>query len=70
MFTHRFRYLFALLLSVYTYLNTEFCQVYDYFNIRIEWYVAFGTILAITFLTLEGNRLIEPLLKKIPPEKL
>jgi sensor histidine kinase YesM len=61
--------LFALLLSVYTYLNTEFCQVYDYFNIRIEWYVAFGTILAITFLTLEGNRLIEPLLrKKIPPE--
>ncbi|MFN8244857.1 MAG: histidine kinase [Ferruginibacter sp.] len=69
MFTHRFRYLFALLLSVYTYLNTEFCQVYDYFNIRIEWYVAFGTILAITFLTLEGNRLIEPLLrKKIPPE--
>ncbi len=69
MFTHRFRYLFALLLSVYTYLNTEFCQVSDYFNIRIEWYVAFGTILALTFLTLEGNRLIEPLLrKKIPPE--
>ena len=69
MFTHRYRYLFALLLSVYTYLNTEFCQVYDYFNIRIEWYVAFGTILAITFLTLESNRLIEPLLrKKIPPE--
>ena len=69
MFTHRYRYLFALLLSVYTYLNTEFCQVYDYFNIRIEWYVAFGTILAITFLTLESNRLIEPLLRrKIPPE--
>lgn len=70
MFTHRFRYLFALLLSVYTYLNTEFCQVYDYFNIRIEWYAAFFTILAITFLTLEASRLTEPFIrKKFPPEE-
>ena len=31
--------------------------------------MAFGTILAITFLTLEGNRLIETAAeKKIPPE--
>ena len=64
MFTHRYRYIFALLLTVYTYLNTEFCEVYDYFNIRIEWYVAFGTILSITFLTLESNRLIEPFIRK------
>ncbi len=69
MFTHRYRYLFALLLSVYTYLNTEFCEVYDYFNIRIEWYMAFGTILAITFLTLESSQMIEAFVrKKFPPE--
>lgn len=69
MFTHRYRYLFALLLTLYTYLNTEFCQVYDYFNIRIDWYVAFGTILGVTFLILEANRLIEPLIrKKFPTE--
>lgn len=70
MFTHRYRYVFAFLLSLYTYINTEFCRVYYYFNIRIEWYFAFATILAITFLTLEINRLTEPLVRRVmPPEK-
>lgn len=70
MFTHRFRYLFALLLSLYTYLNTEFCRVYYYFNIRIDWYYAFATILVITFLILETNRLAEPFIRRFfPPEK-
>lgn len=70
MFTHRFRYAFALLLSVYTYLNTEFCGVYEHFNIRIDWYAAFATILIISFLILETNRKIELLIrKKFPPEK-
>ena len=70
MFTHRYRYWFALLLSVYTYVNTEFCKVYHYFNIRIEWYYAFATILAITFLILEINRLADPLVRRVwPPEK-
>ena len=67
MFTHRYRYWFALLLSVYTYANTEFCKVYYHFNIRIEWYYAFATILAITFLILEINRLAEPAVRKIWP---
>lgn len=70
MFTHRYRYVFAFLLSLYTYVNTEFCRVYYYFNIRTQWYFAFGTILAITFLTLEINRLTEPLVRRLmPPEK-
>lgn len=70
MFTHRYRYWFAFLLSLYTYLNTEFCRVYDYFNIRIEWYYACATILAITFSILEINRLAEPLIRKLfPPEE-
>ncbi len=70
MFTHRFRYAFAFLLSLYTYLNTEFCNVYDYFNIQIEWYYAFATITLISLLILETNRFVEPLIRKeVPPEK-
>ncbi len=65
MFTHRYRYVFALLLSLYNYINMEFGQVYFYFNIRIEWYYAFATILLITFLILEGNRLLEPIIRKV-----
>jgi two-component system, LytTR family, sensor kinase len=67
MFTHRHRYIFAFLLSLYTYLNTEFCRIYYYFNIRIEWYYAFATILAITFLILEINRFTEPFIRKLSP---
>lgn len=70
MFTHKHRYTFAILLSIYTYVNTEFCNLYDYFNIRIDWYYAFATILIISNLILETNRLVEPFIrKKIPPEK-
>lgn len=67
MFTHKYRYLFAFLLSLYTYLNTEFCKVYYYFDIRIEWYYAFATITAITFLILEINRLTEPVIRRLFP---
>ena len=67
MFTHKYRYLFAFLLSLYTYINTEFCRVYYYFNIRIQWYYAFATILAITFLILEINSLTEPVVRRIFP---
>jgi two-component system, LytTR family, sensor kinase len=65
MFTHKYRYHFAFLLSLYTYLNTEFCRVYFYFNIQISWYFAFATILLITYLILEGNRLLEPFIRKL-----
>ncbi len=70
MFTHQYRYWFAFLLSVYTYVNTEFCRIYYHFNIRIEWYYAFATILAITFFILEINRVTEPYIRRlVPPEK-
>ncbi|MGG9964539.1 sensor histidine kinase [Ferruginibacter sp. SUN106] len=65
MFAHKHRYLFIVLLAVYTYLNTVLCEVYKYFHIEIEWYVAFGTIMAITLLTWESSRLLEPRFKKI-----
>lgn len=67
MFTYRYRYWFALLLSLYTYANTEFCRLYYYFDIQIDWYYALATILAITFLVLEINRLAEPLVRKVFP---
>jgi sensor histidine kinase YesM len=67
MFTHRLRYWFALALSLYTYANTEFCRVYDYFQIRIDWYMAFLTVVLITFGILEINRWIEPIIRKRTP---
>lgn len=60
MFSHRYRYLFILLLALYTFLNTVLCEVYYYFRIDIEWYYALLTILTVTLLTWEGNRLIKP----------
>lgn len=65
MFNHKYRYLFILILSAYTYLNTVLCEVYKYFHIETEWYLAFGTILAITLLTWEANRLLEPRIKSL-----
>lgn len=53
-----------LLLALYAFLNTELCNVYYHFNIRVNWYDALLTILLVTFLTWEGNRLIKPYLKK------
>lgn len=64
MFSHRYRYLFILLISFYTFINTVLCNVYFYFDISIEWYYALLTIIGITLLTWEGNRLAEPLFKE------
>jgi two-component system, LytTR family, sensor kinase len=64
MFNHKYRYLFILILSFYTYLNTVLCEVYKYFNIPIEWYMAAGTIFVITFLIWESSRLAEPFFLK------
>jgi two-component system, LytTR family, sensor kinase len=60
MFNHKNRYLFVLGLSVCTYLSTVLCEVYRYFKIDIEWYVALFTIVVLTLSIWESNRLIEP----------
>jgi two-component system, LytTR family, sensor kinase len=59
MFSNKYRYAFIILLSVYTYLNTAFCQIYHYFGIEIQWYYAFSVICCITLITWEGSRLME-----------
>lgn len=64
LFRHPYRYLFITLLALYAYLNTALCNVYYYFGIDVTWYDAVLTILAVTLLTWEGNRLIKPYLRK------
>lgn len=64
LFNHRYRYLFMTLLSLYAFMNTALCNVYFYFNIDITWYNALLTVLGVTVLTWEGNRLIKPYFKK------
>lgn len=64
MFSHKYRFIFVILLSLYTYINTELCKVYYYFNISIGWYYAFITIFIIALLILESNRLAESFIRK------
>ncbi|QEC69573.1 hypothetical protein FRZ67_20535 [Panacibacter ginsenosidivorans] len=66
-FNHKYRYVFILLLAAYTYINTELCQVYTYFQINIHWYYSFVVILLITFFTWEANRLLSPVFEKWLP---
>lgn len=70
MFQHKYRYIFISVLAVFTFLNTVLCEVYHYFHINIEWYYSLLTILLVTLLTWEGNRLIQPiLLRMFPPAR-
>jgi LytS/YehU family sensor histidine kinase len=70
MFTHKYRYLFIALLSAYAYINTVLCEVYRYFNIRVTWHDALLTVILITFLSWEGNRLAEGTIRKrFPPDQ-
>ncbi|NCT74952.1 MAG: sensor protein lytS [Chitinophagaceae bacterium] len=70
MFSHKYRYIFILILSAYTFLNTLLCEVYFYFGIDVEWYYALATICFVTFLTWEGSRLVQPLAERmISPAK-
>ena len=60
MFNHKFRYLFVVLLSLFSFGITELCEVYKYFGIAIDWYYAWLTIFGVTLFTWEGSRLAEP----------
>jgi hypothetical protein len=63
-FQNKYRYWFILALAVYTYVNTAVCRVYDYFELPINWYQAFLSILLITLLSWEWSRLIQPSFRK------
>jgi len=53
-----------ILLGLYAFMNTALCNVYYYFDINITWYYALLTVLGVTVLTWEGNRLIKPYMKR------
>ncbi len=53
-----------ILLALYAFMNTALCNVYYYFDINITWYYALLTVLGVTILTWEGNRLIKPYMKR------
>lgn len=59
MFKVRYRYLFILLLAVYSYLNIQFTEGYRLFDYDIGGIYLFGALLAAVFLVWEGNRFIE-----------
>jgi two-component system, LytTR family, sensor kinase len=66
-FNNKYRYWFILALSVYTYINTAVCKVYDYFQLPILWYQALISITLITLCTWEFSRIAYPFIKKAIP---
>jgi two-component system, LytTR family, sensor kinase len=59
MFTHKYRYLFIVLLATYSYINTLFSEVYHYYGISAPWYYVLLCFILITGLVWEGNRIIQ-----------
>ena len=71
MFSHRLRYLFILVLAVYSYLNTEFSEAFHYYGIRESRLVLLLFFIYICLVVWEGNRLAMVWLEgaKKAPEK-
>ena len=65
MFTSKYRYALIVLLSVYSYANTLFSEVYHYYGIHTAWYNVLLLMTLITLLVWEGNRLFLPLLQRV-----
>lgn len=58
MFSHRLRYLFIILLGVYSFLNIKFTEGDKLFGFEINTFVFFAIILILVGLIWEGNRLL------------
>ncbi len=67
MFQNKYRYLFILLLALYSYGNSLFSDVYTHYNIIAPWYYILSVFILITFLVWDGNRLIGSRLNKSFP---
>lgn len=63
-FQNKYRYWFVLALATYTYVNTAVCRVYDYFQMPIDWHVAYLTIILITLITWEWSRINQPFFER------
>ena len=69
MFAHRFRYLFVVILGVYSYVNTVFSEALKYYGIRANEFLIAGSFVLICLLIWEGNRLLEYVLLKSEGKK-
>ncbi|MBS1598343.1 MAG: histidine kinase [Bacteroidetes bacterium] len=58
MFANRNRFIFILILSVYSYLNTLFSEVYAYYGISANWYIVLLFFVVVTLVIWEGNKII------------
>lgn len=67
-FSSKYRYLYILGLAAYTFINTEVCEVYSYFQITVRPLEAFLIIFFITFFTWEINRILWPVFQKWFPQ--
>lgn len=63
-FSNKYRYFYILGLSVYTFINTELCEVYSYFQIPVKPIEAFLIIFLVSLSTWEINRLLFPFFLK------
>lgn len=59
MFGNRYRYVFILLLAVYSYLNILFTEGYRLFGVELSPWIFFGSLLAMVLLIWESNHLLE-----------
>lgn len=64
MFSHRYRYVFILLLAVYSLLNIIFTEGDRLFGYNLDPTILFFVLLSISFLVWEGNRVIETRIAK------
>ncbi len=64
MFGNRYRYIFILLLSVYSYLNILFTEGYRLFGVALSPWIFFTSLTVIVILIWEANHFIE---SRIPP---
>jgi sensor histidine kinase YesM len=65
MFKSKYRYAIIIMLGVYSYLNTLFSEVYYYYGITAPWYYILLSMILITLLVWEVNRLIQNKLQNL-----
>src|SRR5664279_5031356 len=68
MFNNKYRYIFILVLAVYSYANSLFSSVYSHYNINAPGYDILLVFILITWLVWDGNRIIGYKMKADSPE--
>ncbi len=66
MFQNKYRYFYIVALAALCYLITVVCKLYYYFNIRVDSWVAFSTMLLITLSAWELSGWLQRVLIKMP----